>query len=120
MPNEPTSPTALRNRFLDRLPEATRRKLLPLLQPVELAHEQVLYESNGPIDYAYFPAGVILSAQTAMQDGKVIEVATVGFEGLVGYDGFGGKTSPHRMVVQLGGGALRMGARDLQAASEED
>ena len=44
-----------RNRFLARLPEAEYRRLLPLLEPVELELEQVLYEARGPIDYAYFP-----------------------------------------------------------------
>ena len=57
---------------------------LPLLKPVKLAFNQVLYEPRGPIDYAYFPTGAVLSALTVMQDGNAIEVATVGNEGLVG------------------------------------
>ena len=41
-----------------------------------------------------------------MRDGNAIEVATVGNEGLVGHYGFGGKTSPHRVIVQVGDGGL--------------
>src|SRR5690242_5270851 len=95
-------PAGLRNRFLDRLPEAEYRQLLPLLQPVTLAPGRVLYEARAPIDYAYFPTGAVLSALTVMQDGNAIEVATVGNEGLVGYYATGVKRSPHRVIVQVG------------------
>ena len=69
---------------------------------------QVLYEARGAVDYAYFPTGAVLSALTVMRDGNAIEVATVGNEGLVGHYGFGGKTSPHRVIVQVGDGGLRI------------
>ena len=120
MPTPPTAPTSPRNRFLDRLPEASRRKLTPLLQPVDLDFEQVLYEDRGPIEYAYFPTGAVLSALTVMRDGTIIEVATVGREGLVGHYGFGGKTSPHRVLAQVGGRARRIASRDLQELAEGD
>ena len=120
MAKRPTSPREPSNRLLDRLPEATRGKLLPLLRPVELEFEQVLYESFGPIDYAYFPAGGVLSALTVMRDGNAIEVATVGHEGLVGHYGFGGKTSPHKVLVQLAGGGYRVAAPALDELAEGD
>src|SRR3954469_5506451 len=85
MPKRPPPAAAPRNRFLARLPEAEFRRLLPLLQPVKLALDQVLYEPRGAIDYAYFPGGAVLSALTVMRDGNAIEVATVGNEGLVGH-----------------------------------
>src|SRR5689334_12126740 len=99
MPNSTPPVTAPRNRFLDRLPEPTRHKVMGQLQPVELAYGQLLYEADGTIEHAYFPLGAVLSALTVMQDGGIIEVATVGREGLVGHYGFGGKTSPHRVVA---------------------
>src|SRR3954453_6655266 len=102
MPKRPTPAAAPRNRFLARLPEAEYRRLLPLLEPVELREEQILYQPRGAIDYAYFPSGSVLSALTVMRDGNAIEVATIGREGLVGHYGFGGRTSPHRVVVQVG------------------
>src|SRR4051812_40406139 len=120
MANRPTSPTGPSNRLLDRLPEATRDKLRPLLQPVELEFERVLYEMNGPIQYAYFPAGAVLSALVVMEDGNLIEVATVGHEGLVGHYGSGGKTSPHRVVVQIGDGGHRVASRVLQDQATGD
>src|SRR5436309_4062005 len=114
MPKRPPPAAAPRNRFLARLPETEYRRLLPHLQPVELEVGQVLYEPRGAIDYAYFPAGAVLSALTVMRDGNAIEVATVGNEGLVGHYGFGGRTSPHRVVVQVGDGGHRIASRSLQ------
>jgi CRP-like cAMP-binding protein len=74
---------------------------------------QVLYEAHGPIRYAYFPTGAVLSALTVMQDGNAIEVATVGHEGVVGYYGISGKSSPHQVIVQIEDGGLRMEAQIL-------
>src|SRR4051812_20750889 len=103
MPMRPPSAAPPWNRLLARLPEAEYRRLLPHLEPVELPPDSVLYEAGGAIDYAYFPAGAVLSALVVMQDGNLIEVATVGHEGVVGHYGFGGKTSPHKVICQLGG-----------------
>src|SRR3954471_18867523 len=55
-----------------------------------------------------------------MQDGNAIEVATVGSEGLVGHYGFGGTTSPHRVVVQVGDGGHRIASRSLQEEATKD
>src|SRR3954447_4214748 len=120
MATRPTSPTEPSNRLLDRLPEAMRQKLRPLLRPVELELDQVLYEMGGPIDSAYFPAGAVLSALVVMQDGNLIEVATVGHEGVVGHYGFAGKTLPHRVVVQVGDGGHRIASRVLQEEATKD
>jgi hypothetical protein len=49
-----------------------------------------------------------------MQDGNAIEVATIGNEGIVGHYRLNGKTSPHRMIVQIEDGGLRIPARALQ------
>lgn len=120
MPNTPPPTAAPRNRFLERLPEPSHRKLLPLLHSVDLPYEQVLYESDGPIEYAYFPLGAVLSAMTIMQDGAMIEVATVGREGLVGHYGFGGKISPHRVLVQVGDSGLRIASQTLHELAAQD
>jgi CRP-like cAMP-binding protein len=104
------------NQLLDRLPKAEYQRLLPLLKPVKLALEQVLYEVRGSIEYAYFPIRAVTSALTVMQDGTGIEVATIGNEGLVGHTAaFGsGRTSPNKLIVQIGDGGLRIEARALR------
>src|SRR4051812_20077685 len=115
MPKRRPPPAAQpRNRFLAKLPQAEYRRLLTLLEPVELEVGQVLYDAHGTIGHAYFPTGAVLSALTVMRDGNAIEVATVGNEGLVGHYGFGGTASPHRVIVQVEDGGLRIAARALQ------
>src|SRR3954471_9919467 len=120
MPRRTPAAAQPRNRLLARLPEAEYRRLTPLLQPVELEADQILYEPRGAIEYAYFPAGVVFSALTVMRDGNAIEVATVGREGLVGHYGSGGRTSPHRVVVQVGDGAHRIASQVLQEQATRD
>src|SRR4051794_34635524 len=120
MPKQTPPAAAPRNRLLARLPEAEYRRLLPSLQPVRLEVDQVLYQPRGEIDYAYFPSNSVLSALTVMRDGNAIEVATIGNEGLVGHYGLGGKTSPHRVVVQVGDGGVRIASRTLQEEAAKD
>ena len=68
----------------------------------------------------YFPVGAVLSALTVMQDGNAIEAATIGNEGLVGHYGTGGKWSPHRVIVQVEDGCLRIDARALEKEGARD
>src|ERR1700690_3751829 len=97
------------NRLLARLPPEDYRRLLPRLQLVPLTLKHVLYEARSPIDYAYFPNQGVVSALTVMEDGRAIEVATIGDEGMVGLPLLvGAKTNANRMIVQVPGEALRM------------
>ena len=113
-------PAGPRNRLLARLPEATYRRLVPLLEPVSLTIGLVVYEARAPIEFAYFPMGAVLSALTVMQDGNAIEVATIGNEGMVGHFGFGGTRSPHRVIVQVADGGLRIASRSLDKEAARD
>src|ERR1700733_11328019 len=92
----------LGNRLLARLSPAEYQRLQPRLQLVPLAFKQVLYEARSPIDYAYFPNRGVVSALTVMEDGRAIEVATIGDEGMVGLPLLVGvKTTANRMLVQV-------------------
>lgn len=93
-------PPALRNRSLARPPGAVFRGLTPLPEPVPPTAGRILHEARGGIEYAYFPAGAVLSAPTVMPDGNAIEAATIGDEGPVGHRGAGGTRSPHRALVR--------------------
>jgi CRP-like cAMP-binding protein len=75
-----------------------------------------VYESGGHLDYIYFPTTSVVSLLYVMEDGSVAEAGLAGNDGVVGVALFlGGDTTPNRAVVQLGGGALRMKAKVLQA-----
>jgi CRP-like cAMP-binding protein len=110
-----------RNRLLARLPPKEYQRLLPHLRLVPLELKHILYEAQSPIDYAYFPNQGVISALTVMKDGRAIEVATIGDEGMVGLPLLvGAKTTANRMIVQVPGEALRMGADVLRREASRD
>lgn len=99
------------NRLLAALPQQEYERLLPKLEPVSLDLKQVLYESNTPIEYAYFPNSGATSMLNFMQDGQTIEAATLGKEGMIGIPLLLGTTQiPFQVIVQIPGNGLRMKA----------
>lgn len=103
------------NRLLGHLPVGDQKRLLALLEPVSLKPPQIIYRVRSSIDYVYFPVSGIISAMTVMEDGRAIEVATIGNEGLVGLSAFlGSEESPYEVMVQVQGQALRMPAHTLR------
>jgi hypothetical protein len=67
------------------LPDDDYRSLSRHFEDVPLTLKQRLFEPDQPISAVYFPQrGTIISLVTPMQDGSVVEVATVGHEGMVG------------------------------------
>src|SRR4029077_12953212 len=121
MPKTKPPAASHRNRLLARLPPVEYQRLLPHLQPVPLALKHVLYQARSPIDYAYFPSRGVVSALTVMEDGRAIEVATIGDEGMVGLPLLvGAKTTANRLIVQVSGEALRLSAAALQEEASRD
>src|SRR4051794_5086190 len=78
------SPLAVsRNRLLAALPAADYARLAPTLDIVPLTLKEFLHKSGEPIRYVYFPGGGFCSMVTALADGTMVEIATVGREGMV-------------------------------------
>jgi CRP-like cAMP-binding protein len=114
------APTPKDNRLLAALPEASLRKLLPLLERVPLPLGMVVYESGGTQGYVYFPTSSIVSLLYVLADGASAEIAVTGNEGLVGIALFmGGETTPSRAVVQSAGHGYRLRAAALKKAFED-
>ena len=62
----------------------------------------VLHEAADEVEYVYFPHSGMISMLAVMQNGKAIETATTGREGVIGaMAGLGLYTSMVRAVVQL-------------------
>jgi CRP-like cAMP-binding protein len=85
---------------------------------------EVLAAPNVPIRSVYFPLTGLVSLISTLADGTMVEVTTIGNEGLVGLPLFLRATSmPLTALVQVPGEALRMDAeafdRLLRAGSEE-
>jgi CRP-like cAMP-binding protein len=105
----------LKNHLLAALPDAEFERIAPTLEPVSLRLGKVLYESGDKMTHIYFPTTAIISLLYIMEDGRTAEIGIAGNNGLVGIALFmGGETTSSRAVVQSGGDAVRMKARDLQ------
>jgi CRP-like cAMP-binding protein len=108
-----TAATLRRNRLLAVLPDVERDRLAGELQLVDLGLGDLLYEVGRPITSVYFPLGCVLSLVTPVGE-QVVEVATVGLEGMVGLPAFlGATTSPHRVYCQVPGPALQLSSDAL-------
>lgn len=76
--------------------------LAPYLSYATLPQNLVLLETGDEVDQIYFPHKGMISLLMVMRDGKAIETATVGREGVVGaMAGLGLYRSVVRAVVQL-------------------
>lgn len=111
----PKRSVSSRNRLLRKLPQDEYQRLLPNLEPVSLDFEQVLCEPRVPMPYAYFPDQGVVSVVDKMDDGTIIEVGTVGCEGMIGLAVLLGADSMRSMVfVQVAGSGVRMRATALK------
>jgi CRP-like cAMP-binding protein len=83
-----------RNRLLAALPADEYRRLLPHLKTVSLKFKQTLQKVDEDIRTIYFPGGGVCSVVSVMEDGRTVEVATVGNEGMIGITAFLGDERP--------------------------
>jgi CRP-like cAMP-binding protein len=79
-----TRPRPFQNYLLARLPDDEVRRLRPQLRPVPMAGGHVFQRQGDALEHVYFPEGGVTSLTGVMEDGRVVELATVGLEGLVG------------------------------------
>lgn len=108
-------PNSVKNSLLASLPWEEYERLQPYLEQVSLDFKLELYQPNRPIEYVYFPLEGVCSLLSVTSEGDLIEVATVGNEGMVGLPVFlGVRQIPGVAMCQVTGNALRMRAEDLQ------
>jgi CRP-like cAMP-binding protein len=89
------------NELLAGLPAEVLQSLLPALEPFPLVLQHILHQTGEPIDYVYFPGGGFVSELTVLETGDMVEVATVGREGVVGiFAGDDGERAPSVSMVQ--------------------
>jgi CRP-like cAMP-binding protein len=104
-----------RNHLLAAFPSTVHKKLAAEFDVVRLRVGDVLFNTNDPIRFLYFPhANTMLSLLCNTDDGSV-EVGVTGSEGFVGTAGLlGGDTSPHRVIAQIPGEATRIKVNALR------
>lgn len=99
-----TAGLAAGNRLLNLLPEPDRARLMSQMTRVPLTRKQVLHKGGDVVRQIYFPNDGVCSMTTVMRDGRMVEVATIGNEGLLGIGAiFGHETLNSESLVQVPG-----------------
>ncbi|MGE5537482.1 MAG: Crp/Fnr family transcriptional regulator [Gemmatimonas sp.] len=103
------------NRLLGALPADEHRRLDPYLEHVVLSPRQVLFEDGAPVKRSYFPLRGFISYVAVLEDGPVVETATVGPEGVAGAPLFiEDNAAPTTAVAQVACECLTLPARSLK------
>lgn len=112
------NPNPSRNILIASLAEGDYAALRPHLRRVSLNEGEELVRSGHPIEGVCFPEAAVVSVSHVYPGGESVETGVVGICGMVGWPALlGARESPHRAVVQVGGGsALRIDADILLEA----
>jgi CRP-like cAMP-binding protein len=107
------------NRLLAALPPDERERLTSGAELVRLASGKILFRASEHVTDAYFPLSGMASLISVTPEGRSVEVAVVGSEGMVGLPAvLGDGGSPYEAMAQLPSEAVRVRARVLRAEFE--
>ena len=99
--------TPLHNRLLAALPAADYARVRPHLRMSTPVTGRTLQEPGALVTDVYFPNGGVFSVTNEMRDGQLVEVATVGSEGMLGIGVFlGDRSGSGRTFLQVPDGSL--------------
>jgi len=90
------------NRLLSALPSDDYARLAARFDQISLKLKDVLHRAGEPVSHVYFPGGGFCSVLTVLEDGTMVEVATIGREGMVGASAVtsGAAADPSVTIVQ--------------------
>jgi CRP-like cAMP-binding protein len=91
------------NKLLAALPASDYQRILPSLTTIPIKFKQVLHRNGAKINTVYFLGGGVGSVTNVMADGRMVEVATIGNEGVIGGITvlLGGDVSPGEAFIQV-------------------
>ncbi len=99
------------NRLLACLPRKEHQKLVPELELISLKARHSAYEAGKAIEHIYFPLNSVISISAGTRQGRDVEVATIGNEGMVGLPIFlGTDRTPGKAYTQVPGDSFRIKA----------
>jgi CRP-like cAMP-binding protein len=103
----PTTEVLGQNFLLRHLTGCDEESVLKGGKVVRLKLREKIYDANAEIDHVYFPLTCVLSVVAEMQDGGMIEVGTVGYEGVSALPLIlGSTTSANHSYCQVPGDAV--------------
>ena len=92
---------------------------MPELEQIPSQHHQVLLDTDSSLDHVFFPDSGVVSVVAVYEDGRTIEMATIGREGCTGFQAiFRAKSSSVRFLVQIPGSAAKISRTAFMRAVE--
>src|SRR5262249_15194315 len=105
------------NKLLAKLPRQELEAISPDLEPVQLPFKYVLHAPFETIEHVFFITRGVTSLVNEPETGDVVELATIGPEGMVGFPVLlKTRSVPSRAIMQIPGEGLRMKASELERA----
>lgn len=102
-------PSKNKSQFLAALGDEELTNLRPHMHSVPGNLGDVLLVHGDSVQYLYFPLDAVISIVTSVEEGRGVEVALIGSEGMVGlWAALGSKSTWHEAVVQVPGDCTRI------------
>jgi CRP-like cAMP-binding protein len=121
MPEAKTPSRVIENHLLAALSSKSYNHLAPLLELVSLTLGKILYSPQVVIPYVYFPHQTVISLVNILKNDAKIEMTIIGSEGMLGTSLLSGDDkSPHRAIVQIADGGMRMKAAAFKKECKEN
>lgn len=99
------------NKILEDLPDHIRQRILTFTEEIYFNRGEFVFQPDDTIRFVYLPENAIFSEFQILEDGKTIEVAMIGCEGIVGFSSvFNSRRSPNWSQISIPGKALRINA----------
>lgn len=110
----------LANRLLEGLPPAESAMIASHLTSFDTESGEILQEPGQSMDHVYFPTSGMISLVERGRDGTMVEVGTVGADGMVGISVFlGVADGASEAMAQVPGRVLALPADRFMAAAEQ-
>jgi CRP-like cAMP-binding protein len=100
LPTSNKPPPANSNRLLAALPANEYQRIMPMLDVIPLKLKAFLHKPGEAVQHVYFPGGGFCSIVTVLKDGAMVEVATIGREGMLGVEASDGSPPSSATMVQ--------------------
>jgi CRP-like cAMP-binding protein len=111
---------SVKNVILLNIPAGEFDLIRPHLESVDLPPQLILSEPGENIEFAYFLNDGLASLVVLTRDGKSVEVAIVGREGVVGTPlAVGLDRGPYRAIMQIAGSGWRVKSSQIERTLEQ-
>ena len=108
------------NQILNLIPQSEFDLIRPDLEFIQTPQQHILHEAGEKIEFAYFLNEGMASLVVLTSDGRSVEVAIVGHEGIVGTPlAVGLRRGPYRSIMQIPGNGLRIKSDVLEQKLHE-